>query len=144
MLPYPAVEPITRWLETGKARWPDVVVDATQLAAHLQRLAIPIDNDHAHAADLYLACACASGDAVAIAAFDREMLPLVRDAARRIDPTDEFADEVVQQARERLLVSTGSTSRIASYGGQGPLRAWVRIAAMRIAMSLTSERRRNV
>jgi RNA polymerase sigma-70 factor (ECF subfamily) len=140
-----AEDPIERWLITGRAAWPEGTVVPAQLAAHLERLEIPLAPDHAHAADLYLACACATGSAGAVAAFDRELTPVMRAAVRKIDPANHFVDEVVQVARERLLVSApGTDSRIADYAGQGPLRAWVRIAAMRIAMNLLRDRRRNV
>ncbi|MDQ3367290.1 MAG: sigma-70 family RNA polymerase sigma factor [Myxococcota bacterium] len=136
---------LARWSRAGAARWPAVLVDAAQLAQHLARLGVPLASEHPHADDLYLACACAHGDTAAIAAFDGELTPVMAAAARRIDASTDFVDEVVQLARERLLVSAApGEARVADYTGQGPLRAWVRIAAMRIAMNLLRDRRRNV
>ena len=130
---------------TGRAAWPEVALTPVQLAAHLERLGISPAAEHPHVADLYLACACTTGNPAAIAAFDRELTPVMRAAVRKIDAAAHFVDEVMQVARERLLVSApGTESRIADYAGQGPLRAWVRIAAMRIAMNLLRDRRRNV
>jgi len=115
------------------------------LREHLERLGIAVEAPHPHAADLYLACGCAAGRTDAIAAFDRELAPVVRSAAHGIDGSPDGADEVVQCTRERLLVAApGAPPRIADYAGQGPLRAWVRIAAMRIALNLRRDGKRNL
>ena len=142
----PGVEDsIDRWIARGREAFPDVAVAPAQLAAHLAQLEIDPRAEHAHAADLYLACACAVGSGAAIAAFDRDLVPVVRAAVRKIDPAADFVDEGVQVARERLLVAApGAAPRIAEYAGHGPLRAWVRIAAMRIAMNMLRDRRRNL
>ena len=133
------------WLEAASQRWPEITVSADELDRHLASLEIAALPVPPHAADLVLACACARGDGAAIALFDREMAGVIRNAARRIDDSVDFSDEVAQAARERLLVARGDLPpRIAEYSGQGALAAWVRVAAMRIAMNLLRERRRNV
>lgn len=111
-------------------------------ATHCERLGITATP---HAEDLYLACACAAGDPAALAIFDEELAPIMRAAVRRIDRREDFVDEVVQVIRERVLVAApGALPRIAEYAGQGALRAWVRIAAMRIAMNMLRDRKRDV
>jgi RNA polymerase sigma-70 factor (ECF subfamily) len=138
-------EALVVWLERGRIRWPEVGLDAETLGRHLDRLAIAVVPDHPHATDLYLACACAAGQPGAIAAFDHELTPVVRAAARRIDGSADFGDEVVQLAHERLLIAApGGAPRIAEYAGQGPLQAWVRVAAIRIAMNLLRDRGRTM
>jgi RNA polymerase sigma-70 factor (ECF subfamily) len=139
-----ADEALAPWSSAGRVRWPDVTIEPATLRTHLERLNIPIAAPHPHAADLYLACGCAVGHAEAIAAFDRELAPIVRAAARGIDGSPDFADEVAQLTRERVLVAASEAPpRIADYAGQGPLRAWVRIAAMRIALNLLRDRKRS-
>jgi RNA polymerase sigma-70 factor, ECF subfamily len=139
------VEAMQPWLAAGRARWPEVELDAQLLADHLARLGIDRAIVHAHAADLYLACGCAAGVPAAVAAFDRELIPIARAAARRIDATPDFVEEIAQLARARLLVAEpASSARIADYTGEGPLRAWVRIAALRLAMNQLRGRRRDV
>jgi RNA polymerase sigma-70 factor, ECF subfamily len=136
---------LAAWMSRGRAHYPDVVLDAARLAGHLERHGIAVSSEHAHAADLYLACACASGDPAAIAAFDRELVPVVTSAAQRIERAPHFVDEVVQLVRERLLIADeGGEPRIADYAGEGPLRAWVRIAAMRVAMNQLRGRKRDM
>jgi RNA polymerase sigma-70 factor (ECF subfamily) len=133
---------VAHWLTIGRTAYPEVVVEPEQLAQHLARLDVAIDAEHPHAADLYLACACAASEPHALAAFERELTPVVAAAAQRIDRTVDFVDEIVQVARERLLL--GAPPRIAEYSGQGSLRSWVRIAAMRIAMNLRRDRKRDM
>lgn len=136
---------LDRWSSIGRARWPEVALEPSALARHLEALAIDPSLDHPQAADLYLACALAEGAPAALAAFEEELMPVVRAAARRIDASADFADEVAQVARERLLVvRPDARPRVAEYAGRGTLAAWVRVAAMRIAMNLLRERRRNV
>lgn len=77
--------------------------------------------------------------------FDRELGPIIRAAAKRIDSASDFVDEVAQAARERLLVAPQpGDARIAGYAGKGSLSAWVRIAAMRLAMNMLRARRNTV
>ncbi|MDB4941687.1 MAG: putative DNA-binding regulatory protein [Labilithrix sp.] len=84
--------------------------------------------------DLAFATACASGDARAIAAFERELVDAVPKALVRLKPDARFVDEVRQELRQKLLVGApGQPPKIMEYEGRGPLAAWVRVVAMRIA-----------
>jgi RNA polymerase sigma-70 factor (ECF subfamily) len=117
----------------GRAVWPGIEVSDGQLAGHLARLELPAEPH----ADLYLACACAVGDPAALAAFDTSVLSQVGSFVSRIDASPPFADEVRQALRERLLVARGPLPpRIAEYSGRGALGAWVRVAAVRVAIDL--------
>jgi RNA polymerase sigma-70 factor (ECF subfamily) len=132
----PALE---EFLRAGQRAWPAVVLPPEALAAHLARLAAEdgrsMADRAAHAADLYLACACAEGLAPAIAAFDRGYLSRVADFVARTDSSPEFASEVRQDLRNRLLVAAhGQRPRIARFSGRGPLGGWVRVAAVRVAV----------
>ncbi len=132
---------VQAFLEKGRAEWSEVDVSAEALAQSLARL-----QDHdgrnaedrlAHGADLYLACACAAGQPRALRAFESHFLARVDAFVARINPASEFAAEVRQRLRTRLLVGDGgSLPRIARYAGQGPLGAWVRMAATRTALDL--------
>jgi RNA polymerase sigma-70 factor, ECF subfamily len=136
---------VDTWCEAGRARWPRVTVASAQLAAHLARHGIDASTPHAHAEDLYLASACTVGDAAALAAFDAELVPVMRAAVRRLQNAEDFVDEVVQVIRERVLVAPADgVPRIADYSGQGALRSWVRVVAMRIALNMLRDRRRDV
>jgi RNA polymerase sigma-70 factor (ECF subfamily) len=131
---------IDEWLGAAGVRWPELSLDAEVLTRHLEQLGIDIGAEQPHAVDIVLACACSLGQRDALDVFERELVPVIAKAVRRID--DALVDEAIQATRERLLV--GPTPRIAEYSGRGPLTAWVRIAAMRIALNLLRPRRRNV
>jgi RNA polymerase sigma-70 factor (ECF subfamily) len=129
------------FLDKGQAAWPGVVVSTEALAESLARLqqhdGRNAEDRLAHAADLYLACACAARDPHALRAFESHFLARVDAFVARINPASEFAAEVRQHLRTRLLVGEGSAlPRIAGYSGQGPLGAWVRMAATRAALNL--------
>ena len=85
-----------------------------------------------HVSDLYLAWACEKGDETALAIFDGEYLPRVRALTRGTDPA-----ELEQLVRVRLLIAEpGAAPRIRQYSGRGPLSAWVRMVATRLAIDL--------
>jgi RNA polymerase sigma-70 factor (ECF subfamily) len=82
------------------------------------------------AEDLYLAGAAAAGSAAAAAALD----PLF---AAACDGQPAPAEELRQELRHKLLTSEGGAPpRIAGYSGEGPLRAWLRVSALRTALTL--------
>jgi RNA polymerase sigma-70 factor (ECF subfamily) len=99
------------------------------LAAAVARLALP---------DIYLVTACLADDRAALAAFER----LVRDettrAVARLGSHAPAAEDVVQELLVKLLV--GTPKKLAAFGGHGALHAWVRVAAVRTAISLTRKK----
>jgi RNA polymerase sigma-70 factor (ECF subfamily) len=102
---------------------------ADQLAERLRAGADP----H-HAADLVLAAACLAGHPAALAILERDHLAAAAAALtrRRLPPAD--VDEVLQQLREKLLL--GERPRLLDYAGRGPLRSFLRVAALRTAHNL--------
>jgi RNA polymerase sigma-70 factor (ECF subfamily) len=129
-------------IAAGRAAWPDVTLADGDFVAHLgERLSASPDAPAAlaglHGADLFLACACARGDARALQAFEEGFLaPLTAYLKRRETPRTPAGD-VKQALRADLLVANGQRPpRIASYGGQGPLAAWLQIVAARTAAQM--------
>jgi RNA polymerase sigma-70 factor (ECF subfamily) len=117
-----------------------------RFADHLRALAA---GDQAaaplQAADLYLARACADGHPEALAAFEREVMPGVRAALLGRGTSAAELEEAMQAVRERLLVARGGEPpRIADYAGRGPLRRWVRAAAIHVHLNQLRGRRREV
>jgi RNA polymerase sigma-70 factor (ECF subfamily) len=96
--------------------------------------------DDAYAADRALAQACLDGDPAALASLDRLLAQAATAALRTIDPSPAFADDVLQQVRVKLLVGAGGDDhdprpRLATYAGRGPLGGFLRVTALRTAMS---------
>lgn len=85
--------------------------------------------------DLFLACGCVDGDAAAIAAFERELAPLIARAVGSFG--EEASKEVGQGLRAALLVDhRGRGPLLQEYRGEGALRRWLRVVAVREATRL--------
>jgi RNA polymerase sigma-70 factor (ECF subfamily) len=139
----PPTDPVEQLWRDARAAWPGLEVELPAFEAHVARC-LGDDPPSVAAAlngrDLYLACACAAGDAAALQAFEREVMPATAAAVRRFDPSPGFVDEVRQQLRAKLFVPAerGAAPKIASYAGRGPLVTWVRVVAVRLALDLRS------
>ncbi|MDX2089164.1 MAG: hypothetical protein SFX73_15005 [Kofleriaceae bacterium] len=103
---------------------------------HLETLVTASNASTLHAGDLLLAFACATGDAVALQMFEERYATMLAEALRAADPNPGAIDDAVQELRRRLLVADvdGARPRILGYSGTGPLGAWLRVAALRIAI----------
>jgi RNA polymerase sigma-70 factor (ECF subfamily) len=137
---------LARAWEKGRAAWRQVELDPDVFAGHVRSklapTAAPEDVERLDAAGLYLACACARGVASALAELDLHVLAQVPAFLARIQGSSALPDEVRQILRERLLVAgaAGEPPRIATYTGDGPLAAWVRVAAVRTALNLLEKK----
>jgi RNA polymerase sigma-70 factor (ECF subfamily) len=122
----------TFWAELARCV-PEGVGD-DELPAALGRL---------HAVELHLAFACRQGHAGALARFEREHVAALGPAVGRVDSSPAFVDEIKQRLRTKLLVADESgPPKLAHYTGQGELWTWVRVVAVREALSsVRSERR---
>lgn len=139
----PSAEPLearlARVWEVAHAAWPGVTLEAPRFIAHLARHLSAESAVEAlerlHLGDLYLACACAQGVPAALAAFEARLLPEVDVALGRMKLPPATVDEVRQQLRQKMLVSTPEApARLAAYPGTGPLVGWVRAAALWLAL----------
>lgn len=122
--------------------WPKLKLSPKAFVAHLAARLPPSKApgrtlDAVAAEDLYLACACAEGDARALAALEETQLPQIARAVAALDTTGVLADDVKAVLREKLLLKRpDGPPRIADYAGQGPLKAWLKAAAIRHALNL--------
>jgi RNA polymerase sigma-70 factor (ECF subfamily) len=138
-------------LAAARRRWPEAAVsDDGFTAALATRLAAQPDPvsalAHLRVDDLFLAQWCATGDARAIAAFERVHrgeLDAVFGRFKKLAASD---DEMRQALRIKLFVgAAGKTPRIAEYSGFGFLQNWVRVTALRSLVDLArSERARKL
>ncbi|MDY7231775.1 sigma factor-like helix-turn-helix DNA-binding protein [Hyalangium rubrum] len=134
-------ERLSRVWEAARAAWPGVTLEGPRFVAHLARHLASDSSSEAleqlHLGDLYLACACAHGVPAALAAFEARLLPEVAVAVARLKLSPAALDDVRQQLRQRMLVSTADApARLAAYPGTGPLSGWVRAAALWLALDL--------
>jgi RNA polymerase sigma-70 factor (ECF subfamily) len=85
---------------------------------------------------VFLAMACAAGDPVALRRFDEEFLSQVEGHVARFQLPHDVVDDIRQRVRVKLLV--GSPPGIGGYGGRGPLGAWLRVTAVRVAIDASA------
>jgi RNA polymerase sigma-70 factor (ECF subfamily) len=137
---------LARVAAEGRAVWPEVAVADEDFVRYLAaRVAEGEDVVEAlgalHTADLYLACGCSAGSPAAVEAFTRRLLGDV-DAVLQPVGAAALAEDVRQILLERLFVgSESSPPKIGTYSGRGPLAAWVRVSAVRVAVSLRRSER---
>jgi RNA polymerase sigma-70 factor (ECF subfamily) len=118
----------------GREAWPGIALSEQDFGSWLRERGIPEAALQARGADLYLVAACGRGDVRALEHFDKAFLQPPGPRVGRAVLRPEQLDELRQRLRVRLL--TGPAPRIASFQGQGPLAAWVRVAAARLAADL--------
>jgi RNA polymerase sigma-70 factor, ECF subfamily len=120
----------------GRDMWPQIEVDLAAFSRHLAgRIALD-KADKLHAGDLYLSVACAGGDATAIKLVDDEYIATLVSALPRF-VQQPAAEDVIQLVRLRFLIGEhGRPPRIADFDGTARLATWLRVAAVRIAISL--------
>jgi RNA polymerase sigma-70 factor (ECF subfamily) len=86
--------------------------------------------------DLFLACACLARARGAAEAFDERCTPAIRAALARLAPSEAARDEIVQKARDVLLVGGKDTPpKLALYLGTGPLARWAATTGQRLALT---------
>ena len=123
--------------QAAQRAWPGVTLAFERFVAHATDVGLPLgaggaEPDTANTADLFLACACGDGDRSAIQALEEQYMGPTRFSLKRLDSRPEFIDDVMQELRAKLLLPP--EPRILRYAGRGPLLAWIRVAASRIAI----------
>lgn len=119
----------------GSLKWPSLTVPLETFQRHCAQAwngEAPNLDGGPNAADLYLCCACAIRDRSAQRLLEREASGLVRAAIAHVCHEPEFVSETVQEFWNKLLA--GTHPKVLDYRGCGPLLAWLRIAATRIAL----------
>jgi len=87
-----------------------------------------------HVRDLAFAFMLSGRRDGAVEAFERTYVPALVAAARRAAPGVDPSD-ILQELRIHLLVGGASPPRIGEYRGEGPLRAWLRVVVLRLALN---------
>jgi len=133
--PSPALDVVLREATAAaRAQWPSVHLEDEAFVAYL---AARGDIDAGTVGDVYLACACHKGDPAALAAFEHTITSDVRRSlSRNVDAAT--LDDALQNARRDLF----ALGRIAQYDGSGPLKKWLRVAVLRLAVRAVEARKR--
>jgi RNA polymerase sigma-70 factor (ECF subfamily) len=131
---------ITVAAEAGHAAWTGVELPPEVFASHVRETRARAADVVQHGADLYLACATARGDAAALRILERRLVPRLAGQVRRIGVPAANVEDVLQNML--IEVVGGPRPRIAHYSGRGALLRWLRVVAIRTA--LTSLRRADV
>jgi len=128
---------LRRLFDEGQRAWPDVELGIEAFVGYLaERAGGPLPSE-VRGPDLYLACACVTRGRGAIESFDRTYLARMGAYLARLGPTPAFVDEVRQEVRDKLFMSSDAAPpRIAEYHGKGALAKWVRVVALRVAMNM--------
>ncbi len=108
------------WREALEVKWPGVRIDE-----------VPVVDASLEGADVLLVAACLAGDAAALKHFEGLLVTEVRRAVAPLDTTNALVDDVTQLARERMLIER----KLGDYQGRGPLGAWLRAVAVRMALN---------
>lgn len=119
----------------GASAWPGVALAFEAFSAQFAQVEAPATEtgeDVRHGNELFLAFACAHGDEVALRLFERETQEAARMAVIHVRSDPEFVRETLQQVWDKLFC--GPEARVGRYGGRGPLQAWVRAVATRLAL----------
>lgn len=137
----PLAPAIDAALADARTRWPAVRFERDAVLTRVRALLgdpVPAAELSGLAlSELAWASAVLGGDVAAIDAFEREVIASIDAAVTRVDRDPRFAETVRQDLRVKLLVGDGpSGPRLSAYGGRGPLRHWVLVAAIRHAYDL--------
>ena len=86
-----------------------------------------------HLEDLYLAYGCGAQDPGALATLERDVWPRVEQAYVGLRLAPAVRHDLLQALRADMIVGADGSPRIAKYDGRGPLVAWLRVCAVRLA-----------
>ena len=122
--------------------WAGVDVSRARFTEFLEAREAPANQEGL--GELYLACGCLDADRVALQSAESEYVAVVREAVAHMKLSSAVVDEVQQEVRTKLLLGSDSKPpAIADYAGQGRLRGFVKITAVRTAISTLRKDKRH-
>jgi RNA polymerase sigma-70 factor, ECF subfamily len=132
----------------AQARWPELGVTAEEVASFV---GTPVEasglgaTPPAPVEDVFLAIACGRGDRRAITICEELFGEDVRRSIAAVNSAGAFVQDAVQSFREKMFFPPpGTPPRIVQYAGRGPLGAWLRMSATRLAIDLHRRARGHV
>jgi RNA polymerase sigma-70 factor (ECF subfamily) len=129
------IDPAKAAFDLGRAQWPTIRgLTLDVFRAFINNAAMEPDTQTLRAGDIYLAAAAAGGDEEAVKLFDSGVLADLPRWLSRLHLSPDQFEEIRQLLRTKLLV--GPPPKLGQYRANGPLGAWVRVAAVRIALDI--------
>lgn len=131
------MDPVEQAWHRCRAARPDVDVTLEQFRAHLDAHrppAVTIDEQLQTWCldDIFLVCGCVARSVNAVAAIEREIIPIIDVVIASYAPS--VIEETRQRLRAMLMVDHQERGPLlAQYGGRGALRRWIRVVAAREA-----------
>jgi RNA polymerase sigma-70 factor (ECF subfamily) len=128
-------------LARARAAFPRIAMSDAAFTARLEDLCrreprVEHRFDKVNIQDLFLAFACLEGDAAALGELDASYLKKAPAYVRRYLPDEAAVADVVQELGRRMLgYGEQAGPKLALYSGLGPLGAFVRVAAVRLAQT---------
>jgi RNA polymerase sigma-70 factor, ECF subfamily len=126
----------------GQRRWPLLSVSFEEFAEHYGKVVQEGQGAPLEPTDLYLCCACVAAQPAALRSFESHTAGVAEAAIRRIHDDADFVRDSLQELWNRVLL--GDRAKLRSYSGRGPLQAWVRVAATRVALDRRRADKRHV
>lgn len=123
--------------ERARTAWPGLRLDVERFASWLAAETVTEQDLAARGEEIYLAFACAEGEPGAHRVFEQHFLSQVPRYVSRFRLAPHLLDEVQQRVRMKQLF--GQTPGIARYRGRGPLGAWIRATAVRVAFDVVGQ-----
>ncbi len=113
-------------------------ISQSRLAAFIaERVPDELPAAEVRAEELALVCGCADGDLAALAAFSSTYEPHVAAILKRCTRIGTIREDARRELAAHLFVALpNGAPRITGYRGRGPLLAFVRVAAIRLALGL--------
>lgn len=117
---------------TVEARWPGAPLRVVEAHLRLRQASHPT-----HELDLAWAALVLAEHPAAVADFESLVKAEVRRAVSPINSAPHFLADVTQKVCERVLLPReDAPPRLADFGGEGPLAAWLRAVATRVALNV--------
>jgi len=136
---------LRRWVDGGRRAWPDLALsDEVFLPWLARRQHLGAGLQSLRAPDLFLVCACLQGDPDAVQVLLGVYLTPLRPLLLRRLHNPDLVEDLTQSLATKLLVASADRSpKLASYGGRGPLKGWLRAVAINQALRATENSLRN-
>jgi RNA polymerase sigma-70 factor (ECF subfamily) len=138
---------ILKRLAEARATWPGIELDDDVFVRYwAARITVTGSLGDAltgsHAGDLFLACASVERCRGAVELLEASFVRPLEGWLARQKINEHICGETLQRLRHRLVAE--EPPKLGDYNGQGPLKGWLRVVALREALYLSKQARKHV